>query len=299
MKHFSTFKDVIIDIAQEVYDKPDYVCSPRGSVTHEKINYSFCLTNPLECLIEKNDLIPNCYSKMRYISAELLWYFKATDKIDLIKKYTSMWSQLEVDGKVNSAYGNLIFNPQSDNNVIQFKWAIDSLLKDKDSRQAVMHFNNVSHQYSGNKDFVCTMYASLFIRENKLHLSVHMRSNDAVYGLFNDIAFFVSLQQLALLYLKNSYPNLELGHYYHTSNSMHIYDKHFKMFDLISEHGDKLKSDSLPIMNTNIFQDYDSFKLNSFLSDLYDSLIENNPIKYKNTNSNYNDFIYNNLVTYM
>ena len=32
--------------------------------------------------------------------------------------------------------------------------------------------------------------------------------------------------------LKRSHPTLELGSYYHSAGSMHIYDRHYKMLDI-------------------------------------------------------------------
>jgi hypothetical protein len=91
------------------------------------------------------------------------------------------------------------------------------------------------HQYNGNKDFVCTMYANCHIRNNKLHMSVFMRSNDAVWGTPTDVAFFCSLQMQMHAHLKEVYPDLELGTYTHVANSYHVYDRHYelasKMFD--------------------------------------------------------------------
>ena len=50
--------------------------------------------------------------------------------------------------------------------------------------------------------------------------------------------------------LMATYPNLELGSYYHNAGSMHIYDRHFKMLDIdfdqeVPEHNKKyvLKKD--------------------------------------------------------
>lgn len=41
---------------------------------------------------------------------------------------------------------------------------------------------------NGMNDFICTNYAQLFIRNNKLIYIVDMRSNDAIFGFFNDFA---------------------------------------------------------------------------------------------------------------
>ena len=73
------------------------------------------------------------------------------------------------------------------------------------------------------------MYANLHIRQNKLYMSVFMRSNDAIWGTATDVAFFCSLQMQILSHLKHFYPDLELGTYTHVANSYHVYDRHYDL----------------------------------------------------------------------
>jgi thymidylate synthase len=123
-------------------------------------------------------------------------------------------------------------------------------MSDKNTRQAVMHFNAPVHQYANNKDFVCTMYANCHIRNNKLYMTVFMRSNDAVWGTPTDVAFFCSLQMQMHAHLKEFYPGLELGSYTHVANSYHVYDRHYDLIDrmLISE----FKTERLPAIGSDL-----------------------------------------------
>lgn len=75
----------------------------------------------------------------------------------------------------------------------------------------------------------CTLSLHWFIRENKLHLIVSMRSNDVILGFTNDVFQFTMLQEAMMLELRKTYPELGLGNYYHNAGSMHIYDRHFSM----------------------------------------------------------------------
>ena len=106
-----------------------------------------------------------------------------------------------------------------------WEWAKQSLLNDKDTRQAFIKFSLPEHQYMGNKDQVCTMHGNFLIREDKLHLSIVMRSNDLTLGLVYDLPWFISLMDRMVGELKPQYPNLEKGHYTHMVHSMHIYDR--------------------------------------------------------------------------
>jgi thymidylate synthase len=205
---------------------PEHETRPRDLKIRENINTVLVLEDPLSCLYSN----PVRSSQKKYISAELLWYFAGRNDVGFIKKYAKFWESIQnPDGTVNSAYGNLLFSKVSPHGFTQYDWAISCLIKDKDSRQAVMHFNLPEHQYSSNRDFVCTMYAIFQIRNDKLSLTVSMRSNDVILGLPTDIAFFATLQGQALVHLRQIYPDLELGTYTHIANSFHIYEHHFDL----------------------------------------------------------------------
>lgn len=198
----------------------------RGTTSKELLDVALQIEDPTQCLYS-NDARG---SQLKYIAAEFLWYYMGRNDVDFIAKWAKFWETIQnSDGTANSAYGNLIFKEKNQYDLTQYQWAIQSLMNDSNTRQAVMHFNKPSHQYFSNKDFVCTMYANLHIRNNKLYMSVFMRSNDAVWGTPTDVAFFCSLQMQIHSHLKQFYPELELGSYTHIANSYHVYDRHYDL----------------------------------------------------------------------
>jgi len=229
MKLYSgnSFAQVYKDSLNGLLNNPEFITSPRGLEIKENLNVSLEINNPLLSTYDNS----RRGSQDKYIAAELIWYFSGRNDVDYIKKYAKFWESIQnEDGTVNSAYGNLIFTERNDNEYNQYGWALDSLSKDKDSRQAILHFNKPSHQWPRNKDFVCTMYGIFHIRNNKLDFTVTMRSNDAILGTPTDVAFFTCLQQQMLAHLQIlKYPDLELGKYTHIVNSYHLYHKHFNL----------------------------------------------------------------------
>jgi thymidylate synthase len=154
--------------------------------------------------------------------------------VEYIAKYAKFWESIKnEDDTVNSSYGYLLFNNLNEHSLTQYQWALESLLNDKDSRQAILHFNLPIHQRHGNKDFVCTVYGIFQIRNNRLNFTIHMRSNDVILGLPTDIAFFAVLQSQMLSHLQwhggKDYIDLQLGTYTHIANSFHIYERHFDL----------------------------------------------------------------------
>ena len=219
-----TFAEIYKNVLSDVLFNPEYESKPRDKKIKEITNVSFVIENPYYCLYSNK----RRSSQLKYIAAELVWYFTGRNDTDFISKFAKFWQYIDNgDGTVNSAYGNLIFNEKNEYHITQYEWAINSLKKDKDSRQAILHFNKPKHQWSDNKDFVCTLNSIFQIRNNRLNFTVNMRSNDLILGTPTDIAFFSLLQQQALKHLQLYYPDLKMGTYTHNVNSLHIYEKHF------------------------------------------------------------------------
>lgn len=169
----------------------------------------------------------------KYFAGELAWYLQKDTNIDYINKFSNFWKNITNPGtnEINSNYGALLFNDQ-------LAWCLDSLKKDKNTRQAIAFLNQPKYQFEGNKDFVCTMYLNFFIRDNKLNMKVQMRSNDIFYGLTFDAPFFAFVHQHMYLWLKEeAYTNLELGTYTHFADNIHFYQHHFELADKIKSNG--------------------------------------------------------------
>jgi thymidylate synthase len=221
-----TFAKCYKGLLQNLLENPEYTCAPRGMQINEITDFSFTVEDPISCLYDNS----RRGSQEKYIAAELLWYFSGRRDLEFIQKYASFWKQVaNPDNTLNSAYGYLLFNRKNEHGKTQWQWAYDSLIADRDTRQAIMHFNTPDHQWDGNKDFVCTLSGNFHIRENKLNFTINMRSNDAILGTATDVAFFCVLQIQMWYLLQQKYPDLELGTYTHYVHSMHIYERHFQL----------------------------------------------------------------------
>jgi len=224
-----TFADVYQTALNDVLNNPEYITSPRGMKINEVTNAALVIEDPTFPLYENK----RRSSQFKYIGAELVWYFTGRKDTAFISKFAKFWEHIDNgDGTVNSAYGSLIFKDKNLHDINQYQWAYQSLIEDKDSRQAIIHFNTPNHQWKGNKDFVCTLTGVFQIRNNQLNFTIDMRSNDLILGTPTDVAFFCLLQQQMYHHLKKHYPELELGTYTHIVHSLHIYERHF---DLIKE----------------------------------------------------------------
>jgi len=222
-----SFSQTFIDLIGEI-NTYESESSPRDLKVKEALLASFDIdpTNPIADFKDRP-------FNFKYFTGELAWYLHRDKNIDYISHFSSFWKNITNPGtnEINSNYGNLVFNEE------QFGWVVDSLRKDKESRQAVMFFNRPQFQFEGNKDFVCTLYANFFIRKNKLYMKIQMRSNDIFFGLTFDAPFFAFLHQSVYHSLLKNYPDLELGYYFHFVDNIHFYERHFDLASEIVENG--------------------------------------------------------------
>jgi thymidylate synthase len=73
------------------------------------------------------------------------------------------------------------------------------------------------------------------IRNDELHYIVYMRSNDAVFGLKNDLHWHKMIHADLLRDLLPTYPTLKLGDMHWNAGSLHVYERHFKLVEEFDE----------------------------------------------------------------
>lgn len=105
----------------------------------------------------------------------------------------------------------------------QYDVVIERLKNDKDSRQGVVTLWDPKLDcLPGKKDYPCTVMHQFRIREDKLNMSVYMRSNDVWLGSAYDFFQFTRVQ-IAMA----SVLGIEPGTYAHHVGSLHIYESNF------------------------------------------------------------------------
>jgi len=179
-------------------------------------------------------------SPKKYISRENEWYYSHELKIDRVSD-VAIWNQVsDINNEINSNYGNLVY---SRNNFSQFSQVVKTLTNHKESRQGIIIYTRPSIHFEWNSfdagDFICTNYQQFFIRDNQLHCVTSMRSNDLIYGTFNDLPWFHTVIQDMYIHMSEVYPELEYGKHIFIPNSLHAYERHFdKVFDVVENNKD-------------------------------------------------------------
>ena len=112
---------------------------------------------------------------------------------------------------------------------------VDELSKNPDGRRATMIYNRpsiwVEYNENGKSDFICTNAVTYYIRDNKLHAVVQMRSNDVVFGYKNDYAWQCEIMNLIVKQYreKNNSQDLLVGNLYWQVQNLHVYERHFNL----------------------------------------------------------------------
>ena len=207
----------------------------RGSHQKEVLYRNIKISDPTDLLI----VYPSRKFSGMYAKAEWLWYLSGDRNVTNIGKLAVIWDMIkDINCEVESNYGEYLFDHTTKTSSSQWGWIMKELKQDPDSRRATVAINQPKHKGKNALDIPCTQYMQFFIRENKLHLGVCMRSNDIVYGFCNDVFTFCLFQQMMYNELRKTYKELELGNYFHHAGSMHIYDKHFEMANkILGEYG--------------------------------------------------------------
>ena len=197
-------------------DLLDYVIQDGIDFDNTKalFNCGFYIQNPLDNHIthKQRDW------KLEYAEAEWQWYLSGDRNIkklgNLYGKIPTIWQRMaDSFGNVMSNYG---WQWQRNH---QIDYVVGKLREQPNTRQAAISIYDCKEFERYRKDTPCT-YAIQFTRfEDKLNMSVYMRSNDIWYGFCNDQYQFSSLQKMIAKRL-----SIDVGWYYHHAHNMHLYN---------------------------------------------------------------------------
>jgi len=182
--------------------------------TKALFNVGFTIEDPLDNHIKNRER----KLSLEYAEAEWQWYLSGDPNIiklgQLYGKIPPIWERMaDSDGNVNSNYGYQWMR----NN--QIDYVVAKLRDNPDTRHAAISIYDAKEYNKYAKDTPCTYAIQFTIINNKLCMSVYMRSNDIWYGFCNDQYQFSSLQKMIADRL-----SMDVGWYYHHAHNMHLYN---------------------------------------------------------------------------
>jgi len=182
--------------------------------TKALFNVGFYMEDPSQKIITNKE---RKFSE-KYAESEWLWYLSGDRSVERLGaihgKIPPIWLRMaDENGNVNSNYG---WQWKRNNQL----YKVIAMLEDNpNTRQATISIYDGKEIENYSKDTPCTYAVQFTILDNKLCMSVLMRSNDLWYGFCNDQYQFASLQQMVADSL-----SIETGWYYHYAHNMHLYN---------------------------------------------------------------------------
>jgi thymidylate synthase len=210
--------------------------SPRGQATHELLGARVVLTNPADAIPvgvgrNLNALIG---------AAEAAQSFSGVSDAAMLNSVSGGNFRPFMNGNVlRGAYGPRV--------APQMAGIVSRLFEDPDSRQTVALIWKPDDLWrSDTKDLPCTVALQFAIRDGKLHAFTSMRSNDVWLGVAYDFQMFTRIQ-LTLAWVLG----VEVGNYYHSATSFHIYDRNIEAAGGLTKAGQAFADVSVPLGFTN------------------------------------------------
>jgi hypothetical protein len=208
--------------------------SPRGKLCYE--------IRPAMLLTQQLTTLKGAGVNYRLATAEAMAWLCGWDDVDWLERFRPGFSQFSDDGvHLHGAYGKRM--------AAQLDHALTRLREDPDSRQVVINIWMAGDLVTKSKDLPCNTQLFLKIRKKALHMTVMVRSQDAIWGLpYDHFAWWFILRVLA------ADLNIYTGTLTHVWDSLHVYHPSAGFYN-----GDKViksltcREDwEIPVINTGI-----------------------------------------------
>ena len=207
---------------KEVKNDYDFIVKPRGMEVRERLHGTYTVRMPAYIDLASRKV------NLSFMFAEAAWIISGSNRLSDVSEYMKAYKNFSDDGVfLKGAYGPKVIE--------QLPYVVDSLVNDKDSRQAVM---GIWRERPGpSKDIPCTTNMQFLIRNNKLYMIVTMRSNDVVLGFTYDVFTFSMVAKSVQLLLREQGIDIGLGDLTVNAGSLHLYETHYGQVDNYIEDG--------------------------------------------------------------
>lgn len=208
-------KPYIVESASDAYkvltnelNKKGTIIGPRGEKTLELLNVSVEIKNPLDRIVNIGQF------KHHFILQEAYDILNSNDPRVIHSK--QMLEKTMGDSSDPMFFGNELRQAFSR---WSFKKILDRFIKDKDTRKAILTLGNRRN----TKHTPCMIFAHFIIRDNKLYMTAETRGTAISMGFINDIYFLTLAQEILLGWIKEYYPEVEMGSFIYKTVSLHSY----------------------------------------------------------------------------
>jgi thymidylate synthase len=194
--------------------------SSRGGRTHELLGAAFTIKDPRQRWVFSRQPAMN----PAFALAEVVWILSGRRDSAFLNYWNPKLPKFAGNEKnYHGAYG---FRLRRHFGLDQLDRAHQALQRNPDSRQVVLQIWDASADLPlpdgtpASPDIPCNICSFAKIRDGKLEWTQILRSNDLVLGVPHNFVQFTSLQEVLAAWL-----GIEVGHYRHYADSLHIYTR--------------------------------------------------------------------------
>jgi thymidylate synthase len=166
--------------------------------------------------------------------AEVVWIVNGRNDSAFLNFWNPALPKFQGEGE--TYYGAYGWRLRHAFGVDQIEQAYHALRENPETRQVVLQIWDprldlpIERGLPRSKDIPCNTCSMLKVRGGRLEWTQIMRSNDLVRGLPHNVVQFTYIQELMAAWL-----HLELGHYTHVSDSLHVYEEQIKDLEVTGE----------------------------------------------------------------
>lgn len=190
-----------------------------------------------------------------WVRRELDWFNSGSDKLEDMEGPVPALFQACAgeDGKVNSAYGHILFaedgSPLELDDITEYWPSLYSRVLNTfidegvATRHAVIIVSDrdvhAMSKYNGRNDFICTNALNIMIDDqDRLHIIAQMRSMDAVFGYRADYSMWDSLMTRLIADLDSVGTSVTRGDITFQVANLHVYPRHLGLLTKEAEEVD-------------------------------------------------------------
>jgi thymidylate synthase len=190
----------------------------RAGLTRELLGAAFTIKNPRQRWTTSRQPAMN----PAFAIAEVVWIVSGRHDASFLNYWNPKLPQFAGNDKnYHGAYG---FRLRRHLGLDQLERAYQALSNNPDTRQVVLQIWDSSVDFPladgspASPDIPCNICSFAKIRDGKLEWTQILRSNDLFLGVPHNFVQFTSLQEILAAWL-----GIEVGHYRHISDCLHIY----------------------------------------------------------------------------
>jgi len=227
MKYFAGLTADIVwkNAATEVMARPEYTHRGRNGKTFEILPCVLQIRDPRARWILSRQPPYN----PAFGLVEFIWILTGNSESRVLNYWNPGLPKYSGAGaEYHGAYG---FRLRHEFGIDQIKRAFDILSNTPETRQAILQIWKPDIDMPTgdgrpvSQDIPCNVMSLLKVRDNRLHWTQIMRSNDVMRGLPYNIIQFTMLQEMMASWL-----GCGLGDYFHLSDSLHFYESDAQSF---------------------------------------------------------------------